>query len=194
MHDIEPHYGWRDIYVAAEDKSSIFYGTTYSEFTFTKKVYNYYIHPQWDEMGSNTLYLKVLFVEYDEGYAIIELIGEWNDCLHNDVMHFKRNVIDHLIDSGVKKFIVICENVLNFHASDDSYYEEWWEEVSEEGGFICFLNTLVHVYKEMQGGRLQYYVKLGEFFQEEAWRTKKPRMLLDMIEKLIFEERKQLTY
>jgi len=194
MHDIEPHYGWRDTYVAAEDKQSTFFGTKYSEFTFTKKVYNYYIHPQWDEMGSNTLYLKLLFVEYDEQYAIIELLGEWNDCLHNDIMHLKRNVIDHLIDKGITKFIMICENVLNFHGSDDSYYQEWWEEIADEGGYICFLNTLDHVYKEMQNTRLQFYAKLGEYYQEEKWRIRKPRILKEVVETMIENEAKQIYY
>ena len=31
---------------------------------------------------------------------------------------------------------MIGENVLNFHGSDDSYYEEWREEV-EEGWIAC---------------------------------------------------------
>lgn len=48
MHDIEPWWGWRDEYVAEKDSRSPFYGRTYDEFTFTNKVYNYFIHPQWD--------------------------------------------------------------------------------------------------------------------------------------------------
>ena len=90
MHDIEPYYQWRDYYIAADDELSPFFGQESDEFQFTNKVYNYYIHPQWDEFGSSTLYLKVLFVDYEEGYAIIELIGAWNDTLHNDVMELER--------------------------------------------------------------------------------------------------------
>ncbi|MEJ7675142.1 MAG: hypothetical protein WKF59_21170 [Chitinophagaceae bacterium] len=41
-----------------------FYGREYSEFDFSQTVYNYYIHPQWDEFGSSTLYIKVLMADY----------------------------------------------------------------------------------------------------------------------------------
>ncbi|GEM_PF-6994448 len=30
-------------------------------------------------------------------------MGEWNDCLYNDIMHLKRNVIESLEDQGSKK-------------------------------------------------------------------------------------------
>lgn len=90
MHDIEPWWGWRDEYVAEKDSRSPFYGRTYDEFTFTNKVYNYFIHPQWDFFGSETLYGKILYVDYTRHYALIELIGEWNDCITNDIMFLKR--------------------------------------------------------------------------------------------------------
>src|SRR5687768_14996387 len=82
MHDIEPYFQWIDEYIASEDNRSPLYGRVYDEFFYTNTIYNYYIHPQWDEFGSPTLYLKILFVDYDLHYAIIELIGEWNDCIY----------------------------------------------------------------------------------------------------------------
>ena len=97
MHDIEPYYHWRDWYIASEDERSPFFGRQYSEFEYTNKIYNYYIHPQWDDFGSSTLYIKLLFADYDEGFAILELIGEWNDCISNDVMYLKREVADNMI-------------------------------------------------------------------------------------------------
>ena len=103
MHDIEPFYNWQHLYIAAEDENSPFYGTEYSEFTFSNTVYNYYIHPQWDNMGSETLYLKIIFVDYDEGFAFIELIGEWNDTINNDIMllkEFKSSSLDYYFNSG----------------------------------------------------------------------------------------------
>jgi hypothetical protein len=48
MHEIEPYFQWRHLYIADEDPKSIFFGQTYSEFEFSQTVYNYYIHPQWD--------------------------------------------------------------------------------------------------------------------------------------------------
>ena len=63
MHNIEPFFNWRHLYSAEEDPKSPFYGRTYSEFEFTQVIYNYYIHPQWDDFGSRTLYLKILFIK-----------------------------------------------------------------------------------------------------------------------------------
>ncbi|MEL6945175.1 MAG: hypothetical protein AAFO82_21195, partial [Bacteroidota bacterium] len=157
MHDIEPHYHWRDEYIASEDQRSPFFGRQYSEFQYSQKVYNYYIHPQWDSFGSNTLYTKVLYADYEEGYSILELIGEWNDCIHNDVMYLKREVVDQMIEEGITKFILLCENVLNFHGSDDCYYEEWYDDVKDEGGWICIINTLDHVKIEMQDTQIQHF-------------------------------------
>ena len=74
-----------DHYVASDDLKSPFFNRVYNEFAYHLKVYDHYIHPQWDEFGSQTLYTKILFTDYDEGYAILEFIGEWNDCLFNDI-------------------------------------------------------------------------------------------------------------
>ena len=89
MHDIEPHYQWLHLYNSVEDEQSPFFEQEHSEFEFTQTIYNYLIHPQWDGFGSPTLYLKVLFIDYEAGVGIIELIGEWNDLIHNDVMVMK---------------------------------------------------------------------------------------------------------
>ena len=32
---------------------------------------------------------EITFVDYDDGYAIMEFIGEWNDCITNDIMFLK---------------------------------------------------------------------------------------------------------
>ena len=109
MHDIEPYYHWRHLYTAEADPRSIFFGRAYSEFEFSQTVYNYYIHPQWDEFGSKTLYLKILYADYDAKFAIIEFIGEWNDTIENDIMELKREVFDKLMAEGIIKFILIAE-------------------------------------------------------------------------------------
>lgn len=194
MHDIEPFYKWRDSYVASEDDRSPFYGRTYSEFSYSQKIYNYFIHPQWDEFGSSTLYMKILFVDYDDQFAIIELIGEWNDCLKNDVMYLKRNIIDELTPLGIKKFILICENVLNFHSSDDCYYEEWFEDISDELGWICFLNLHQHVEEEMVSTGIQHYINIGGPFNDINWRRQKPRFLSQSIELMITEGVKKISF
>ncbi|MFN9958788.1 MAG: hypothetical protein ACK55I_37330, partial [bacterium] len=125
-------------------------------FEYSNTVYNYYIHPQWDEFGSTTLYIKILYVDYDRSYTIIEMIGEWNDALYNDIMFFKREVAELMMNEWITKFILIGENVLNFHGSDDCYYEEWFQEVEE--GYIVAINFRPHVLTEMKKYNLDYYM------------------------------------
>ncbi|MCP4442369.1 MAG: hypothetical protein GY810_25975 [Aureispira sp.] len=181
MHTIEPHYRWRVEYIASEDNKSPFYNRVYSEFGFTNTIYNYFIHPQWDGFESETLYLKILYVDYADSYAILELIGEWNDCIYNDVLNLKQHVIDYLQKEGISKFILIGENVLNFHGSDDCYYEEWFEDVDDEGGWVCFVNFLDHVLEEMEEHNINQYVHFGEDFLDVKWRTQKPRFVFQDI-------------
>ena len=185
MHDIEPYHRWRDYYNSQEDEKSPFYGEEYSEFEFTKKIYNYYIHPQWDEFGSKTLYLKIIFADYEEGMAIIELIGEWNDTIYNDVMFLKRDIIDFMIKKGIYRYILIAENVLNFHGSDDSYYEEWWDDIKEDDGWVAILNIHKHVEEEMLRTHLQYYVNFGIDYNDINWRIQKPERVCEAIDALV---------
>jgi hypothetical protein len=192
MHDIEPFYKWREEYTSATDRNSPFYGREYSEFHFTNKVYNYLLHPQWDEFGSATLYLKILFADYEEGFAIIELIGEWNDAVGNDIMFLKRDVADELQESGITHFILICENVLNFHGSDDCYYEEWFEDLNEERGWVALINVLDHVGEEMKDSGLDAYVHLAPPLNAVNWRTQKPKLLYRAIDAMIGEQTKTL--
>jgi len=124
-------------------------------------------------------------VDYDDGYAVLELIGEWNDCLHNDIMYLKREVLEPMIEEGIFRFVLICENVLNFHGSDDCYYEEWYEDIRDEDGWICFVNALQHVEEEMRLTRLQSYIHFGSPFNQINWRPQKPRLLFQMIEKML---------
>lgn len=194
MQHIEPFYNWRKKYIAAEDSNSPFFGCTYNEFEYSNKVYNYYIHPQWDAFGSPTLYLKILFANYDDGFAIIELIGEWNDALHNDVMFLKRDVVDELVRCGIHKFILIGENVLNYHGDDNCYYEEWWDDIKDDEGWIAFVNFRPHVIDEMVESELQYYVNLDDVFGDINWRPQTPKKLFEAIDTLINKGIRKLTY
>lgn len=185
MHDIEPYYAWRHLYIASEDKYSPFYRREYSEFEFTHAVYNYLIHPQWDEIGSSTLYLKILFVNYEDGFAIIELFGEWNDVIHNDIMYLKRNIADSLIDKGITKFILIGENIFNFHSAEDDYYQEWFDDI--EDGWIVALNFRDHVLTEFKQANLDYYIAFGGKFDRFNWRSFDPNQLYTVIEAQIMK-------
>jgi hypothetical protein len=185
MHEIEPFYLWRDDYIAAEDERSPFYATEYSEFYYDKQLYNYYIHPQWDCFGSNTLYLKVLFVDYDRHYAIMELMGEWNDAITNDIMLLKREIIEMMMDEGISKFILIGENVLNFHASDDSYYEELFHELDDAEGWIVGINFTPHVIRELRHNNIDYYLNLGGDLDDLHWRKLKPLQFFKQVEQIL---------
>lgn len=183
MQDIEPFYNWRELYIAEEDVRSPFYEREYSEFEYTHTIYNYYIHPQWDYMGSPTLFIKIIFADYESGFGIIELIGEWNDAINNDIMILKRDIVDELIRHGISKFILVGENVLNFHSSDDSYYEEWFDDVEE--GWIVGINFREHVLKEMSQANIDYYITFGGEFNFMDWRTHSPFQLLERIENVM---------
>lgn len=188
MHTIEPFFLWRDYYIAAEDKLSPFYKRKYSEFVFSQKVYNYLIHPQWDSIGSETLYIKLLYVGYKQQFAVIEMLGEWNDCIANDIMLLKRDIIDKLIAQGISKFILIGENVLNFHYSDDCYYQEWYEDARDADGWVVALNLRPHVREEMQDARINHYIHTGAKYDNLSWRQYKPLHLLQIVEQLLYEK------
>jgi hypothetical protein len=192
MQDIEPYFKWRDDYTAEEDRHSPFFGRTYSEFEYSHQVYNYYIHPQWDEFGSSTLYTKILFANYDDGYAMLEFIGEWNDCLYNDIMLLKDGVINTLISHGISKFILFCDNVLNFHGSDDCYYEEWYEDIIEDDGWIVMINTFDHVAQDLKRTRLQNFINFGMNYNDIYWQNNRPETVFDEVKNRIIGSAKQL--
>jgi hypothetical protein len=187
VHAIEPYFHWRDDYIAENDEKSPFYERTYSEFEFTNTIYNFYIHPQWDDIGSPTLYIKIIFADYAKGFAVIELMGEWNDAISNDIMFLKRDIVDVLIENGIYKFILIGENVLNFHGSDDCYYEEWYDDIKDNNGYIVLLNFRDHVVKEMEGTHLHYYLNFGERFNDIDWRIVKPFHMHKLVEGLMMK-------
>ena len=96
-------------------------------------------------------------------------------------------------DQGIHKFILVCENVLNFHGSDDCYYEEWGQECREEQGWICLLNTLEHVEEEMKQMQLQYHVNFGEYYNNVNWRPHQPQNLYSAIQALVHGEVQRLV-
>ncbi len=180
MHSLEPHFGWRHLYTAEEDEKSPFFGREYSEFEFTNRVYNYVIHPQWDEIGSPTLFIKILYAEYDEKFAILELLGEWNDCIHNDIMIFKRDILEKIMSFGINKFIIVGENILNFHYDGDDYYAEWKEDIGD--GWIALLNFQPHVLAELKHNALLGFFETGGKLNDIGWRTFTPLQLFQVVE------------
>jgi len=183
MQNIEPYDRWRKLYKAEEDSRSPFFRRTYHDTLCTQTIYNYYIHPQWDGFGSETLYTKLLYVDYSRQFAVLELMGEWNDCLYNDIMFLKRDVIEPLLDEGINHFVLIGENILAFHASDDAYYEEWFDDV--EDGWIIGLGFRDHVLREFETQNIDYYIAFGEPFTNYPWRKYNPVKLFGLLDELL---------
>jgi hypothetical protein len=98
-------------------------------------------------------------------------------------MVLKRDVIDPMIKEGIQKFILVGENVLNFHASDELYYEEWFEDV--EDGWIAMINFRSHVLKEMKQAGIDSYVAEGGELSELSWRKKGPDKLFAQIDAVV---------
>lgn len=188
MHEIEPYYGWNIFYDSSMDEASPFYGKEYNYDLYSEAIYDHFIDPAWDFMGSETLYIKILFADYSRGFAIIEFIGEWNDAINNDIMHLKRNIIEVLQYEGINKFILIGENVLNFHGSDDCYYDEWQEEVGSEvglqgPGWIAAVNFRDHVIDEWTKYNIPVYLVTDISVPE--WRAMLPFAFFKKVDSLI---------
>ncbi|MGD1891837.1 MAG: hypothetical protein ACFB15_14765 [Cyclobacteriaceae bacterium] len=183
MHKIEPFHRWLSEYDVSSDERSPFFGKEYNYDLYTNTIYGYYIDPGWDFMGSETLYIKILFADYQRGFVIMELIGEWNDALHNDILHLKRGIVDHLQKYGINQFILIGENVMNFHGSDDCYYEEWFEDV--EDGWIALVGFRDFVLAEMTEYNIDSYLNFGGNLQINNWRTMKPQAFHTIVSGLI---------
>lgn len=192
MHDIEPYSNWQKYYNSSEDPRSPFFEKVYNFDQYSDSIYGYYIDPAWDFMGSETLYIKILYADYHAGFTIIEFLGEWNDTINNDIMHFKRNIVDEQLAVGINKFILIGENILNFHGSDDSYYEEWFDEVEDvddqerQGpGWIAAVSFPDFIQDELKKYHIDQYINMGGTLQLSNWRTLHPRTFFDIVDKLI---------
>jgi hypothetical protein len=120
-----------------------------------------------------------LLADYEEKYAVIEMIGEWNDAVENDIMELKREVLEKFMDEGVNKIILIAENVLNFHSSGSEYYEELAEEMNEANGWIVCLNMPEPTQYDFKKAHLDRYIELLEL---DNWRTYKPFHLFKKID------------
>ncbi|MEP1096488.1 MAG: hypothetical protein ABJG78_15335 [Cyclobacteriaceae bacterium] len=183
MHKITPYERWNRYYNSSYDDKSPFAGKEYNYELYSDNIYGYFIDPAWDYIGSETLYIKIIYADYETGFVVIEMLGEWNDAINNDIMQFKRNILEHLMDFGISKFALIGESVMNFHGSDDCYYEEWFEEV--EDGWIAGVNFHEHVEEEMKKFNIDNYVNMSGSLSIEKWRTLTPFKFYELLESLI---------
>jgi hypothetical protein len=98
-------------------------------------------------------------------------------------MHLKRNVIDEMLSQGINRYILLGENVLNFHGSDDCYYEEWFEDV--EDGWIAAVNFREFIYEEWKKYNIDSYINYGGSLQIENWRTMNPKTFYENVRESI---------
>lgn len=183
MHQIEPYSNWLSYYDSSQDENSPFHGKEYNYELYSETIYGYYIDPAWDYFGSETLYLKLLYADYEKGFVVIEFLGEWNDTLHNDIMTLKRDVLELLMYKSIRRFILIGENIFNFHGSDDLYYEEWFEELEE--GWIAAVGLPEHVQQEFNKYQIDRFINMGGTLQIENWRTMHPARFCELVDQLI---------
>jgi hypothetical protein len=111
-------------------------------------------------------------------------MGEWNDAIENDIMELKREIFDVLYHSKIYKYILIAENVLNFHSSDKEYYQEWYEELSEVNGWAVALNMPEATQQDFKKKKLNYYIELMELID---WRVYKPYHLFKKIDEILMK-------
>lgn len=183
MHTIEPFYGWLHLYSQDQDANNPFHETVHSEFFYDRQIYEYLAHPQWDTIESESLLVKILYADYETGYAIIELIGEWNDLYEHDFRLLCVNCLTYLADAGVSRFILISENVFNVYLQDDDYYAAMTEEL--EDGWICLFRARPHVLDEFQRYGLGAYLYWNMEFDAVVWRKMMPWNMYRLIQNRI---------
>jgi hypothetical protein len=94
-------------------------------------------------------------------------------------MQLKRSVIDPMMAKKIYKFILITENVLNFHSSEVDYYEEWYEDIKDEGGWIVFVNMPTQTQYDFHGSHIDRYIR---FIDSPGWRTYQPQDFFQSID------------
>jgi hypothetical protein len=178
--DLEPFYGWLNLYNHEMDERSPFHQVKHNLFYYDRFIHNIPCHPLWDDIGSESLLVKILYADYKEGYAIIELFGEWNDLFLNDYKLLAENCLTFLIDAGINRFVLIGENVFHIYLETDDYYEALQEELAD--GWICLMRMRDEVYQELESYGILEYFYTSPLVDELPWRKLKPRQLFQVIQ------------
>lgn len=74
---------------------------------------------------------------------------------------------------------MITENVLNFHSGDKEYYEEWFEQVTDNNGWTVALNMPTATQYDFKKHKLNYFIELLDI---DNWRVYKPYHLFKKID------------
>ena len=71
------------------------------------------------------------------------------------------------------------------HDKDDDYYQEWIEDISEEGGWVALLNLPKHVYADFKDARIHHLFFMGTDYNTFNWRVYKPTAIFQLLEERI---------
>jgi hypothetical protein len=181
MFDIEPWYGWLHLYDSEQDENSPFFGVEHNLFEYDRSIYDMPAHPLWEDFDSENLLMKILYADYNKGYCIIELIGEWNDLQFNDFRLMRDNCLQYLFDAGIDKFILLCENVFSAFLEMEDYYEAFTEELWPEG-YIHLLKARAEVKEEFLRYGISAFVSWSESLDQLNWRKLHPDQILSLVE------------
>ncbi len=99
-------------------------------------------------------------------------------------MLLKTELIDQLIDCGIQNFVIIMENVLNFHADENDYYQEWKEDIQGE---IYLINALPQVLDELYRYHLNHQLSFGGRLNDFDWRKLNPEQIIEVLETKFLE-------
>ncbi|MEM6260878.1 MAG: hypothetical protein AAGI38_00110 [Bacteroidota bacterium] len=179
LHDIEPFFGWLNLYSHEIDPNSPFYQVEHNQFYYDRSMNRIPVHPLWDFIGSESLLVKILYANYDQHYAIVELFGEWNDLFENDYKLLAENCLTYFIDAGINRFIFICENVFHGYFESDDYYEALQDEL--EDGWICMIRPRHGLWEEMEAYNLTSYFFHSPLIDDLNWRKLKPHQLFGAV-------------
>ena len=69
--ETEPFSGWVSLYDPIDDENGPFFGIEANHSDYERFIYTFPAHPDWDDFGSESLLIKVLFTDYDQGFTIV---------------------------------------------------------------------------------------------------------------------------
>jgi len=101
----------------------------------------------------------------------------------NDYKLLAENCLTFLLDHGINRFILICENVFHAYFETDDYYEALQEELDE--GWITLVRPRQNVLEELASYNLSHYFYHSPMLDELNWRKFKPYQLFALIESRI---------
>jgi hypothetical protein len=177
---IEPYGGWKDFYDATTDPNCPFIDQYDNDELEPKQLYTFQIHPEWDSISSESLLVKILYVDYTQQYCVIELIGEWNDLHQNDFKLLLDQCLNVLLFHGIEKYIFICENVFHAYLQDADYYEAFCDEISN--GWMCLVKARDELLSEIEQYHISPYFFWNPQLNQLAWRKLKPWQLFQLVE------------